>query len=95
MARKATSPEEMDQVARVHALLGDIRVAPPPRVSVTLANGKTHAGELVRLRVSNTPKKDGSWSAGGVITLWTGEQNVEIDYLDIVTAQQDSKKSVG
>jgi Fur family iron response transcriptional regulator len=30
MARRATSPEASNQVARVHALLGDIRVVPPP-----------------------------------------------------------------
>lgn len=90
MRRRATSPEEVAQIARVHALLGDINVAPSPYLMVSLASGKTHEGQLLELRAGNTRKKDGSWFSFGAITLTTGDDKIEIDYLDIVSAQKGS-----
>jgi hypothetical protein len=92
MPRRATSPEEIAQIARVHALLGDIDVAPPPYLVVSLANGKTHEGQLLDLRAGNTRKKDGSWFSFGAITLATGADKIEIDYLDIVSAQKGGSR---
>jgi hypothetical protein len=88
MPRRATSPEEIAQVARVHALLGGIDIAPPAYIVVTVATRKTQVGQLLQLRVGNTQRKDGSWFSYGAVTLATGTDKVEIDYLDIVWAER-------
>ena len=93
MARQATSPEELAQIARVRGLLSGVIFFIPPDVVVTGTNRKKIAGQLVRDVVVNKPgKKQGGprmWS--GVVTLATHHGNIEIDYLDIVWVERASK----
>ena len=89
MHRKATSPEEFAQVARVHGLLCNIDVARSPYLAVTVATGKTFTGQFLRLHVRNTPMKakKGLASSQGAVILATREGELEINYLDIVSLQ--------
>lgn len=94
MPRKATSPEEIAQIARVHALLSDIGVAPSPHLVVTGANGKTFTGQLVRDLVVNKPGRKGrSRVYCAAITLATKDGQVEIDYLDVVWLQEARRQN--
>ncbi len=89
MARKATSPEEITQIARVRTLLSEVGVAPSPKIVVTLANGKKFTGQLVQDLVVNKPgEKESSRVYSGAITLATKEGDVEVDYLDVVWLQK-------
>ena len=89
MSRKATSPEEVAQIARVHARLSDVGVAPPPNLVVTVASGKVFTGQLVRDLVVKKPGSKGRTRVYyGAITLATKSGNVDIDYLDIVCLQK-------
>ena len=84
MPRKATSPAEFEQIARVRALLRGFRLFPSPDLRVTTATQKTYAGKLVRDHVGNNACKGGRWIYYGTIVLLTAEGEVKIDYLDIV-----------
>jgi hypothetical protein len=87
--RKASSPDEITQIARVHALLSDVGVAPSPEIVVTLANGKKLTGQLVQDLVVNKPgKKESSRVYSGALTLATKDGDIEIDYLDVVWLQK-------
>lgn len=89
MARKATSPEEIGQIARVHALLSEVGVAPSPEIVVTLVNGTKFTGHLLQDRVVNRPgKAQSSRVYSGAMTLETKDGEVEIDYLDVVWLQK-------
>lgn len=87
MRRKATSPEELAQVARVHALLCGVNVARSPNLAVTVASGQTLTGQFVELHVRNSPTKQGGCASQGMITLATPEGALHINYLDIVSLQ--------
>ena len=89
MHRRATSPEELAQVARVHGLLSNIDVARSPHLAVTVATGKTLTGQFLRLHVRNTPMnaKKGLVSSQGAVTIATRDGELEINYLDIVSLQ--------
>ncbi len=97
MARQATSPEVLAQIARVRGLLSGVIFAIPPDVVVTETNRKKIAGQLVRDVVVNKPgKKQGEprlWS--GVVTTCDPHGNIEIDYLDIVWVERASKPLPG
>jgi hypothetical protein len=89
MPRKATSPEEIEQIARVHGLLSNVGVAPSPKLMVTLASGKKFSGQLVKECVSSMPDRRGrSRVYSGVLTLETEDGSLQIDYLDIVWLQK-------
>jgi hypothetical protein len=90
MARQATSPEEIAQIARVRSLLSDVMLAPLD-VVVTRTNNKKIKGQLVRDLVVNRPGKEGARVCYGVVTLATNDGKVEIDYLDIVWIEGASK----
>ena len=91
MARQATSPEEIAQIARVRGLISDVMLSLLD-VVVTRTNNKKITGQLVRDLVVNKPvKKKGARVCYGVITLATKDGNVEIDYLDIVWIEGASK----
>lgn len=84
MPRKATSPAEFEQMARVRTLLREFRFFPSPELRVTTATGKAYSGRLVRDHVGNNAGRGGRWTCYGAIVLRTGAGNIEIDYLDIV-----------
>ena len=90
MHRKATSPEELAQVARVHELFSDIDVARSPHLAVTVATGKTVTGQLLQLRVRNSPMKTkkGLLASQGAVTLAARDGELEINYLDVVSVKQ-------
>ena len=89
MPRKASSPEEIEQIARVYGLLSNVGVAPSPKLMVTLASGKKFSGQLVKECVSSMPERRGrSRVYSGILTLETEGGNVEINYLDIVWLQK-------
>jgi hypothetical protein len=93
MPRKATSPDEISQIARVRTLLSVVGVAPSRELVVTIANGKKLTGHLVRDLVANKPgRKDSSRVYWGAITLATKDGNVEVDYLDIVWLQEAGRQ---
>jgi hypothetical protein len=87
MHRKATSPEEFAQVARVHALLCGVNVVQSPQLAVTIASGQTHTGQFVQLQIRNTATRKGGCACHGVITLATPEGELNINYLDVVSLQ--------
>jgi hypothetical protein len=87
MPRKATSPAEFEQVARIRSLLGNLRLHPSPDLHVTTAGQKTYRGQLVRDQVGNNARKGGRWAYYGTVVLLTQEGEVEIDYLDIVLVE--------
>jgi hypothetical protein len=97
MARQATSPQEIAQIARVRALLSVVIFAIPPDVVVTGTNRKKIAGQLVRDVVINKPgrKQGGPRLLSGVVTVSTRQGTIEIDYLDIVWVEKASKSVAG
>lgn len=95
MPRKATSPVEFEQIARVRTLLRGVRLFPSPDLRVITASQKTYAGQLMRDQVGNNARKGGQWSYYGAIVLLTGEGEVEIDYLDIVWVEPKKPDGLG
>jgi hypothetical protein len=89
--RKATSPEELAQVVRVHGLLSGIDVVRRRQLAVTTANFETRTGRPVRLQVRNTRDKAGHWSSRGVLTLATEDGELEINFLDIVSVDAPAR----
>jgi hypothetical protein len=92
MERRASSVSEMEQIVRVHRLLTDIGVCPSPYLRVVTASGKTFSGQLVKDLVGSVAKVDG-WNCYGSITLSNESGMVDIDYLDIVTAERSTQRS--
>ena len=89
MPRKAASPEEIDQVGRVHGLLIDAGVVPTRELIVTLASGNKITGWLIKNFVGNKQeRRDRLRTYFGVLTLATEGGDVDIDYLDIVWLQR-------
>jgi hypothetical protein len=84
MARRASSVSELDQIARVQALLREIGTTPAPHLEITTANGNAFKGHLLRDTVGNKQTAKG-WNSYGSICLATEVGKIEIDYLDIVT----------
>jgi hypothetical protein len=92
MPRKATSPSEIEQIARVRMLLRGFSLYPSPELRITTATRKTYAGQLVRDHVGSnarkgTRRKGARLTYYGTIVLLTGDGEVEIDYLDIVLVE--------
>jgi hypothetical protein len=83
MPRKATSFAEFEQIARVCALLRDLRLFPTPSLRVTTVSQRTYIGHLVHDQWGNNACKGGHWTYYGTIILQTESGQVEIDYLDI------------
>jgi hypothetical protein len=87
MPRKATSPFEFEQIARVRTLLRGFSLYPSPELRITTATRKTYAGQLVRDHVGSNARKGTRLTYYGTIVLLTGDGEVEIDYLDIVLVE--------
>jgi len=93
--RKATSLQEIEQIARVHGLLCVVGVAPSPELMVTLARRERLTGLLVKNCVGSKLGRQGRPRAySGALTLATEDGNVQIDYLDIVWLEK-AKLSTG
>jgi hypothetical protein len=84
MPRKATSPAEFDQIARVRSLLRGFRLVPSAELHVTTTARRTFVGHLVRDQVGSAATRRGERAYYGSIVLLTRTGQVDIDYLDIV-----------
>jgi hypothetical protein len=91
MPRRASSVSEIEQVVRVHGLLAEIGVCPPPLLQVLTVHGRSFLGRLMQDLTGSTRTRDG-WSCFGSITLETERRKIEIDYLDVVTVERAGLK---
>ena len=95
MPRKATSPSEFEQIARVRTLLRNFSLYPSPELRITTATQKTYAGQLMRDHVGSNARKGTRLTYYGAVVLLTEDGEVEIDYLDIVWVEPNKPNAPG
>jgi len=83
MAKWTRTAADVEEYARVHSEIGDRY--PSPKLKIRTKNGKTFSGQAIRFDQSRDPH---SQAYRGVVTIHTGKETVEIEYLDIDTVER-------
>ena len=83
MTKWTKTPTDVEEYARVLREIGDIY--PPPKLKIRKKDGKTFSGQAIRFDQSSDLHSE---AYRGVVTIHTGNETVEIEYLDVDTVER-------